>query len=130
MFLHFSWGAYTIYTETSIIAILHTKHLEFFVGVPCTFFVSHDFSIHITCLGYGMFACFIYHARVDFVQLLTKYFSNLFFFCNILIGFFFFPLYLMDEKMDFSIKITLENFVNIALARTSILCENMICQSF
>lgn len=36
----------------------------------------------------------------------------------------------MDEKMDFSIKITLENFVNIALAMTSILCENMICQSF
>lgn len=103
---------------------------KYIVGVPCTFFVSHDFSIHITCLGYGMFACFIYHARVDFVQLLTKYFSNLFFFLQYFDWFFFFPLYLMDEKMDFSIKITLENFVNIALARTSILCENMICQSF
>lgn len=58
------------------------------------------------------------------------FFKFIFFFAIFWLFFFFFPLYLMDEKMVFSIKITLENFVNIALARTSILCENMICQSF
>lgn len=66
----------------------------------------------------------------DFVQLTYEiyYFSNIIFFAIFWLVFFLFSLYSMDEKMDFSIKITLENFVNIALART--LCENMICQSF
>lgn len=76
-----------------------------------------------------LLASFIMRAWTLF-NYLRNIFQIYFFFLQYFDCFFFFPLYLMDEKMDFSIKITLENFVNIALARTSILCENMICQSF
>lgn len=113
------WGLYNIQKHVAIKLALLT--FGFFRGCTLYLFnVSYDFFnsyyqprlrtvrlLHLSC------------ARdTDFVQLTFTKSINIFqiFFCNILICFSFPSLYFMDEKMDFSIKITLENFVNIALA--------------
>lgn len=131
VFTLFLGRLYVIYRNLSQSCTLNTWNFLWVYPIPfcLTWFFNSYYLPRLRTVRLLHLSC----ARdTDFVQLTYEiyYFSNIifFFFAIFWLVFFFSSLYFMDEQMDFSIKITLENFVKNALART--LCENMICQSF